>query len=439
MDHKDSRRCSQSVIGLQIKNESTTCMLADTDSNAIDDKQSEANVSDDNRSDLNLKECEKSKGANSIHHKSHKSFGNRLKIFCFGRELPKKTTNFFRFKKIFSAVIFIALFYYDITTDILLAVDYYRIGEWMYFGLTTTFIVVPLLIVNVYNIFLLSTGDNYAEETKHLTLRMLCSIPFMSAPVDGIIVYAYYSIKRGIDWDRIDGDLGTYFKVIVAFMEDIPQLALQLYITLTESSDEINVYTHVLRSLSMTASWISVITTMNMYVINDYEFQKEKKLPLFEQCMLFVYNASETGLRVIVFVLFTVQFKYKVLAVFFPHWTLLMIWLLHYHNTTDTNHFSFCDRIVFPLTQSIILTFSSGVDKFVARNPCSNSNGTMTLKGFIYHLVIFIENVVMFVSWLCFTPLTGFMYYSIICSIALFTVLCKVTSLSIRQLNKDFV
>lgn len=197
MDHKDSRRCSQSVIGLQIKNESTTCMLEDTDSNANDDKQSEANVSDDKRSDLNLKECEKSKGANSIHHKSHKSFGNCLKIFCFGRELPKKTTNFFRFKKIFSAVIFIALFYYDITTDILLAVDYYRIGEWMYFGLTTTFIVVPLLIVNVYNIFLLSTGGNYAEETKHLTLRMLCSIPFMPAPVDGIIVYADYSIKKG--------------------------------------------------------------------------------------------------------------------------------------------------------------------------------------------------------------------------------------------------
>lgn len=222
-------------------------------------------------------------------------------------------------------------------------------------------------------------------------------------------------------------------------MEDIPQLALQMCITLTESSDEINVYTHVLRYLSMKASWISVITTMNTYVINDYEFQKEKKLPLFEQCMLFVYNASETGLRVIVFVLFTVQFKYKVLAVFFPHWTLLMIWLLHYHNTTDTNHFSFCDRIVFPLIQSIILTFSSGVDKFVARNPCSNSNGAMTLKGLIYHLLVFIENVVMFVSWLCFTPLTGFMYYSIICSTALFTVLCKVTSLSIRQLNKDFV
>lgn len=419
------------MVELQV--ESAIGMLGHITSFAHDEEQSDSNASDEEQSEDILSEDEESKDQHT------RNRVNRLRIFCFGKELPTDTTNCFRFKKITSALIFIVLFYYDIITDILLAIEYHRVGEWMYFGLTIAFTAVPLGVVNVYNMYLLCSGENYASKHRCVPLRIMCSIPFMSAPVDGIVVISYCGLKHGVQWRKSEGDFGTYFKVIVGFMEDIPQLALQMYITLTESADDISMHTQVLRYISMLASWLSVSTSMLTYIVNDYEFQNEEKVPIFVQCMLFLYNGSETGLRVILFVVFTVQFKYIVLAVFFPHWIILLTWLIYYHLTTGKEGFPLGARILFFLTQSIILTFSSGVDKFQWRNSFSKPNGSINLKGLIFHLLIFIENVIMFVSWLCFTPLTGYIYYSIICSIAFLSVLCKATNLIIRQLNKDYV
>lgn len=173
-----------------------------------------------------------------------------------------KYNQLFSVKKITSALIFIALFYYDIIADILLAIEYYRMRVWMYFGLTIIFIAVPLGVVNVYNIYLLCTGENYASKHRCVPLRIVFSIPFMSAPIDGTVVITYCSLKNGVQWRMSEGDFETYFNVIVAFMEDIPQLALQMYITLTESADDISMPTQVLRYISMLASWLSVNTPM---------------------------------------------------------------------------------------------------------------------------------------------------------------------------------
>ncbi|VDI39023.1 Hypothetical predicted protein [Mytilus galloprovincialis] len=68
---------------------------------------------------------------------------------------PEEYRNMFRAHTLVTAVLCISFFYYDIVSDILLAIQYYNDGNFRAFIFTTAFIALPLFVVNVMNIYLI--------------------------------------------------------------------------------------------------------------------------------------------------------------------------------------------------------------------------------------------------------------------------------------------
>lgn len=117
-----------------------------------------------------------------------KGKGKKTKIF--------KTIKYpFQYYDIIFAVFSIILFFYDVVSDVLLAVHYYALNRWVAFGFTTGFIVLPALISNGQSArwYLV----DYEQEQKKLSkkpktevtpfriwaIRIFFTFPLMLGPV----------------------------------------------------------------------------------------------------------------------------------------------------------------------------------------------------------------------------------------------------------------
>lgn len=95
----------------------------------------------------------------------------------------------FRGKHFVGAIVGIFSYYYDVMSDIVLAKEYYLIERWIAFWFTASFILFPMLIINVINIHWYCHDYNRERiRRKSINpipwlLRILCSIPLISGPV----------------------------------------------------------------------------------------------------------------------------------------------------------------------------------------------------------------------------------------------------------------
>ncbi|KAL5021446.1 hypothetical protein ScPMuIL_000601 [Solemya velum] len=180
------------------------------------------------------------------------------------------------------------LFYFDLTTDIVLAEQYFRYGKWLEFSLTTLFIVGPSVVICIFGLYWYwqdkkhfndddnnisqvdedddDDKDNYKYASRCLWFCRFLFTSLCMGPVMRSIEYFYRGCKSETEklhkeerkWhykqmllDDIDT---TLLRVFDCFLECAPQLLLQMYIIGTEKPQD-HIFLDIIRYIGLLSSW----------------------------------------------------------------------------------------------------------------------------------------------------------------------------------------
>ncbi|CAH1267072.1 Hypp3675 [Branchiostoma lanceolatum] len=156
---------------------------------------------------------------------------------------------------VFRTLLGFALYIADFVTDVILAAEYYRNGDYYWFGLTLAFALVPQIIVNIALLYLDGCKWYYV-----LLLGVLCSF----------FCDEHYPRYAPLDRQAEDQQSLTQAmyhllplaRLIGTLLESLPEICLQIYILLPkddQSSLEIQPLKAVTMAVSFLASLYSII------------------------------------------------------------------------------------------------------------------------------------------------------------------------------------
>ncbi|KAJ8305292.1 hypothetical protein KUTeg_015837 [Tegillarca granosa] len=315
-------------------------------------------------------------------------------------------------------VISILFFFYDVVSDIILAYEYYSLGRWLHFGLTTAFIAAPAVISNIHSIVWYKKDYIVEKETREKdhnfieTSRKVWYCRVMH------IEYIYHGIKsrskclpqnikehhhQQMLFEDIDAGL---MRMLEGFLEAAPQLILQMYILITERPEEA-IYMTYIRPVAMLGSWIGVTWSLVSYYkamravheVRDGTAETVTDVNsffkfLFKTGSYFLYRASEVGPRVVIIALFASQFSYFIFVALGIHWLIMFVWLrcqkTHFYKDTERKKRA---EIVFNMIVAYICIFC-----FL--NP---RDGHTRYRALLYYILFHVENLIMMLAWLYFT------------------------------------
>lgn len=388
-----------------------------------------------------------------------KGKGKKTKIF--------KTIKYpFQYYDIIFAVFSIILFFYDVVSDVLLAVHYYALNRWVAFGFTTGFIVLPALISNGQSArwYLV----DYEQEQKKLSkkpktevtpfriwaLRIFFTFPLMLGPVVRHSEFIYHGIKsksgsdatekeRKKKWHHYkqmlyeDTDAGLV-RMFECFLEAAPQLVLQLFILFREiiengvdGNNDLVEHGHmkIIRVVALVGSWIGLSFSLTSYhkalramqhselhekyvsKEDQNENHKPKKQSLLATLMLtigyFSWRMCEIGPRVLILALFASKFTYFVLVAAAIHWIIMTLWLLC--QKTSFYGEKRRDEVIF----NIILGYAMIFCFLNARD------GHTRYRAIVYYILFYAENIFMLGMWLHFgSEKEDWLYFTAIGAVA---------------------
>lgn len=142
----------------------------------------------------------------------------------------------------------IAFYFFDIGSDIKLAVDYFRNGDFWWAGWTTTFVALPWA-VNIAIAMWGSSDESAKEDILWISAAILNLLPV------AMLLIGMHS--RFVERNKMEAhdfkSFAILFNLVEVVLEAFPQYALQLYVT--AYSNQIN----VTRAISIATSLGSVI------------------------------------------------------------------------------------------------------------------------------------------------------------------------------------
>ncbi|KAK3585010.1 hypothetical protein CHS0354_024924 [Potamilus streckersoni] len=312
-------------------------------------------------------------------------------------------------------------FFFDIVTDCLLAVQYYRANIKIAFALTTVFIVGPSLVTCGLNVrwYWLDyqnqqralqrcnertcRNEIYVIETpKWLWIaRFLVSICMMG-PIIRYLEFLYNGMKskskslseedrryyhRQMRLEEVDA---CCLRIFECFLEAAPQLVLQLYLMISIQEKEHIIY-EVIRALSIVSSWSSLAWCMVSYhkaLRCSHEDKENMGLP--GMTFYFLWRLCEIGPRVIVLGLFAAQFSYVIFIFVSIHWIIMSGWLFCQKTRFYQNR---CEERLFNIVCGYVLVFCF----------LNVREGHTRFRALVYYAVIYIENFTMVMFWFYFT------------------------------------
>ncbi|XP_008290836.1 XK-related protein 9 [Stegastes partitus] len=288
------------------------------------------------------------------------------------------------------------LYVFDIWTDIGLALKYFQEGHYLWSGLTVMFVLTGLLVTQVFSCAWywddMSDALTYPERETTIQGLSKCELAVLHVCGIGIFTRYYLLLKKGIDviWRPTNADTNeekevehkklfcmatdlSMLKLFEAFLENVPQLLLQIYILLGHDKGSAMQY------LSMAFSFFSAA-----WALVDYRCCMRRSHPDIRE--------MSSGLPTAIYLLYKVCtitshiLSYSLLLILSIYSTiaLTVIWLL---GTTWT-HFlgtDFCKsrslEMLYRAVIGVILMFTF----FNVKG--QNTKGEMTFYYFFYSVV----------------------------------------------------
>ncbi|ELU04625.1 hypothetical protein CAPTEDRAFT_173571 [Capitella teleta] len=303
----------------------------------------------------------------------------------------------------------LAAYLFDVGSDIALAYEYLVLGNIWWFALTLVFFLVPAFIMSIFSLILYMrdskiVGDKasrtrWASRIFFVVLQLGPLLRIIDTMIFGCKSRMTSNMAKRRNWYErmLDEDTDSMLlRLFEAFMEAAPQLVLQLYI-MTQIGTSEGVFLVILQVLGLISSMITLATVL-------VSFQKSLRLSLPEKAKLtfggmamqFLWRVCTISTRVLALALFASSFHFYVFVVVAVHWMIMMVWVVKqdtkYCMLSDadgTFHhsrpFEFCFRFLAAFVH--IFCFFNLIE------------GHSRLRCVFYYALIYVENVILVVTW----------------------------------------
>ncbi|KAL3869957.1 hypothetical protein ACJMK2_042577 [Sinanodonta woodiana] len=262
--------------------------------------------------------------------------------------LAKAAIHPFNWRDVFVSCSAILFFFFDVVTDCLLAVQYYRADIQIAFVLTTVFIVGPSLVTCGLNVRWYWLDYQNQQRALQRNNERTC--------------------RNEINVIETPKWLWTArFLVSICMMGPI------------------------IRALSIVSSWASLAWCLVSYhKALRYSHEDKENMGLPGMIFYFLWRLCEIGPRVIVLGLFAAQFTYAIF-IFVPiHWMIMTGWLFCQKTRFYQNR---CEERMFNIVCGYVLVFCF----------LNVRDGHTRFRALVFYAVIYLENVTMVMFWFYFT------------------------------------
>ncbi len=263
------------------------------------------------------------------------------------------------------------LYLFDYGSDIYVAIQYWKNDDVWWFGMTTGFIAVPSIIVNITAIVQQKIDWRFIVAAVLQLLIVVRYIETIISPYPPVNILSETTSSHRCR---------LYFLALLRYVETItesaPQLCLQVYIMLRQWY--FPWYTVVSSVFSLLSLAWSITTLEKERKIDKYEDYKPAVLFLIWQLLTLVSRLSAI-------ILFAYVFRYYVIIFLVAHWLLLSV-AIHIIEEEKCS----CGE---PLIISCLAAYSSlfHSSETVLRIPTRNRKGEMMIG----YILIVLENIIM--------------------------------------------
>ena len=314
----------------------------------------------------------------------------------------------------------ICSFFFDVITDILVALFYYRNNDYWYFTMTIIFITIPTFVVTIISIrwYIVDSREPHAPKISPLTWCVRAVFLFLQlGPVIRYIESLIYGIRfkltnvknkyqrkkwfRNMIYEDTDASMLRLFE---CFMESAPQLVLQLYIVThripssspssSSTSDTPSsssalfgspsfFSTPFVQGMSIVASLISLSGSLVSYhQVLRMSLPEKKNLTWKGMTVQFFWRFFMIGSRVLALALFSSRYKWQIAIVCLVHWLMSFAWILSMNTCFCKNR---CEEIGYNALLAVMFIFCYF-------NPIDSPT---RWRYTIYYVTIFIENSIL--------------------------------------------
>ena len=305
------------------------------------------------------------------------------------------------------------LYIMDIISDIYVAVQHYRNGEFWWCAFTLAFVIVPHVIINTYaayiNINFLWLGP------RKSFLMWICQISILASFKQEFTRWRREHWKKSRDArdEQHSADVTltmhhTFLCLAEAFAESAPQCCLQIYIMMRQwHFPWYTVISTVLSLFSLAWSITSLETSRK-----TCEWVEKKKYQSFPKRSLVVFLASHLCLlisRLTAIVMFAYVFRYYVFIIIGIHWFLVFSGICFGKKfahptriisfTTNGNKTDIRDRVRLTMILNaslraypMLFCFSSSIAKLSFRKKIKEKFKLFTI---IFYGIVLLENAIM--------------------------------------------
>ncbi|KAB5517727.1 hypothetical protein PHYPO_G00170530 [Pangasianodon hypophthalmus] len=307
----------------------------------------------------------------------------------------------------------VCTYVFDVGSDLWLAQEFFRHGDFFWFGLLIGFMLTSSVIVQMFSWFWLQYDlelKTFQKTHKHIILfgsdRRLRLTCFLHVCQLGVFFRHISAVWQGFCvWWR--GEQGSEYAVylthdlsmlrlIETFCESTPQLSFMIYMMIHEN------HAKTIQYVSVIASTISVAWMVVDYHRSLRFFLPEKtKQKWLSSAVYFLWNLFLIGPRVVCVSLFTSVLSYFVFAHFLLLWFVFVCWAF----LQDTKFMdSRAGEWLYRATVGLIWYFSW----------FNVGEGRTRGRSLIYHLFIVIDCAILMVTWWCLRDPETSQAYSLI-------------------------
>lgn len=288
----------------------------------------------------------------------------------------------------------------DIGTDIAVAVVHFKNQAFVYFGLTTAFVILPTIITTCISLRWYHLDSREAESPRVSKLAWAARILFHLFQFGPIVRYVQ-SLRYGLRYRRdrnekylrymvFEDTDATMLRLFECFMEAAPQLLLQLYILSNQPIHD--------DPWSLTFQVGSCLTSLVALAWSLVSYQRTLRMSLPHKSNMdwkgftsqLSWRLSMIASRMLALALFASIFSWWVAVVAAVHWLLMLGWIIRMKT-------SFCDNRLEELAYDAILAIMFIYCYF---NPVDSPTRYRYAK---YYSFNFVENSLLLAAWFTYS------------------------------------
>ncbi|KAI4880459.1 hypothetical protein NFI96_011291 [Prochilodus magdalenae] len=247
----------------------------------------------------------------------------------------------------------------DIGSDLLVSVQYFKEGLYIWFGLTLSFMLIASLCAHIFSYVWFEDDRNQGPENVKLSKPCMVVVHLLQMgfitryfnllkeSYKSVWLQEFHQNSRNIFY--LVADL-SMLRLFETFLESVPQLLLQLYIVLQHQ------HTSVIQYICMAISFLNIAwTTMDYWRCLRRTLTNSSEMPSgFPLAVYLLYKVLTISARILSLTLLIMLNIYNILALVFI-WLMCVVWA-HVVNTEFCT--SLCLECLYRATVGFIMIFT---------------------------------------------------------------------------------